>query len=202
MPKLKPNDNRVAWVLSFAAIAILALVVGFTTSCDERKAEQTVKSVLAPLLPLVAESVLNSDDVQAALGKGGEPLAQAALAVMLPLVQNEVSKLAGGNEDERLAYRRIQEASPDLAAMFYRIDENGVPLGLWPRLDSWLKFKGYKGAAELYAQLQAAHPAIKLTPDHQDELIDLMGPAIVEEYLAVKASKATFSLPDFEREYE
>ncbi len=196
MRKLRPN---LEWTLCLAIFAILAMVTFGSASCDKQKAEDTIRSVIAPLLPLVAESVLNDAKVKAALGEGGEPLAQAALAVMLPLLQNEVTKLASGTEDERLAYRRIQDANPNLAAMIYRHDENGVTHGLWPRLDSWLKLKGYAGASELWRDLTGKTPTILISPDDRDELIDLMGPAIVEEYLAVRDGALHYVLPDFER---
>ena len=171
---MKRFKLTIEWTLTLAIFAMMCLVALGTVACDEKKAERTIRSVIAPLLPLLAESVLNDDKVKAAIGEGGEPLAQAALGVMLPLLQNEISKLASGNEDERLAYRRIQDANPDLAAMIYREGENGVALGLWPRLDSWLKQKGYAGAAELWRDLTGKTSTILINPADKDELIDLI----------------------------
>lgn len=190
------------WTLTLLVMALVALVAIGTTACNEKKVESFLAEHIARVLPIVAQAVLNDPQVKAAIGEGGEPLAQAALAVMLPLIQNEVTKLASGDEDERLAYRRIRDAHPDMAAMIYRVGAGGEPYGLWPRLDSWLKLKGYAGASELWRDLPGKTTTILLNPADKDELIDLMGPAIVEEYLAVKAGKATYSLPDFEVENE
>lgn len=189
------------WIIIVQILTILAVVTFGTTACDEKKAEVFLAEHISEILPVIAGELLNTPEVQAALGEGGEPLAQAALAVMLPLVQNRISELATSEvADERLAYRRIQAAHPDLAAMIYRVGDGGVARGLWPRLDSWLKVKGYRGAAALWRDLAGRTPTILINPADKEELIDLMVWAIIEEYRAVRDGKATYSLPDFEDE--
>jgi hypothetical protein len=195
------NTTRQNWLIATVAIVMVCSVMGTLSSCNEKKTRNMLGSYLAPFLPVVVESVLNDPQVKASIGEGGEPLARAAVAVMLPLLQNEVSKLSLGSEDERLAYKRITKENPDLAAMLYRVDDNGVAQGLWPRLNAWLSLKGYGTAAQLWRELAGTSPVIRISPVDRDELKDLMGPAIVEEYLAVKAGKAHYSLPDFESEH-
>ena len=188
--------------LTLAIMAIFLVGVFATTSCDEKKAESFLAEIISAELPALAQAVLNDPSVKDAIGEGGEPLAQAAVAVLLPLLQNEISELAiSDNPDHRVAYKRIRASlGDDVAAVVYRVDANGIPHGLWPRLEAWLSVKGYCTAAELWRDLEGRTTTIVINPADRAELKKLMLPAIIEEAEAVIYGKRHYSLPDFEAE--
>jgi hypothetical protein len=166
------------------AVMVLVVVLG-TTACEKKDAE-TAAVALAPAFTEVLTGFINDPDFRAKLGKEGAPLADLAVAYMLPRIQNEITKLGTGDSVERLAYKRIQRADPDLALMIYRLD-GGIACGLWPRLEAWLKVKGYLPTT-LHDEIMAGR-WVRLSEPDKDELIDIAGIAIAEEYRAVKLLK-------------
>jgi hypothetical protein len=172
-------------------LMVAALVVVVATSC-KNKEKQVLIDALAPVLVDQVDSMLRSPEVQASLGKDSLRLMDIAIPFILPRVQNEIAKLASGTSDEQLSYERIQRLDPELALMIYRVDDNGLGRGLWPRLEAFLVDRGYiVSGSHLQLSAPGRDELVGLSRADKDDLIALAGPAIFDEYQAVRALQRT-----------
>jgi hypothetical protein len=162
----------------------LCLLLG---GCKD-KDKDTLISVLGPLLIAQAQDLVNDPGFRSKLGGDGNLIADAALAFLLPRLQNEIARFASSsNPDERLAYKRIQRSEYDLPAMLYRQDANGTPAGLWPRLEASLAAKGYLRPDTRVSFMTVSPVNIKFSAADTADLTGLARTAILEEYDATRA---------------
>jgi|GEM_PF-4075822 len=176
-------------------VAIMALLVGVLAGCDKNdrgKLEQ-LAAALAPTLIGEAEDFLNSGQCRDALGTEGHDLALLAANYLTPRLLNKASELAAGETPISLGHDWISREYPTVGAMIYRVNDYGIAEGLWPRLEVWLRDKGYLGETTLYQAVTGEYISfrVEFSDDDLEELAELAPRAIIEEYYAVKyAAKA------------
>jgi hypothetical protein len=177
-----------------AGAALLAWAVYAVSHNGGEFAEQLEQygAEMAPWLIDTAATFLNDADTRTALGEEQADLAILALNYFAPRLANRHSELAGGAVPLSRLWDYGRREYPFECAMIYReTDVSGVMVaeGLWPRLEAWLRDRGYLGQATLYEELSSGGIHVELTDEDRDELVELAARAIVEEYYAVRVGQ-------------
>jgi hypothetical protein len=183
-------DEDTAYALAGAALlSLIVCELSHDNGSEFGEQLEQYAAVLAPWLVGAAEAFLNDADTRAAAGDGNVDLAVLALNYLAPRLANRNSELAGGAIPLHRIYDYGRRDYPVEFAMIYRESTVGgvtVAAGLWPRLDAWLRDKGYLGTGARYAAARSGGSRVQLTDEDRDELIGLAARAIVEEYYAVR----------------
>ena len=156
---------------------------------DDREAVEEWAAVTAPFVADFADGWLDSAECTEALGTEGQSMAKTLAGYLIPRLLNKTSSVVDDAQPLVIAWKWFEAEHPDeaklLLTMAYRVDpDSGIALGIAPRLDAWLTDKGYMGEAELYARLSNGDIDWGLSDSDRDELVELAGVVLVDEYYA------------------
>lgn len=191
-PARAAGDDVAYSVAGAALLAWAVYTVSHNGSGDFAEQLERYAAEMAPWLIDTAEAFLNDADSRTALGEEQADLAILALNYFAPRLANRHSELAGGAIPlDRLWDYGRREYPLECALIYRETDAGGLTVaeGLWPRLEAWLRDKGYLGQSTLYDALSSEGIRVELTDEDRDELAKLAARAIVEEYYAVRFSQ-------------